>query len=1023
MVLGNPGKPSSPAMANAQHGRFVSNHFHNTPKWLWINTVFSLFAIGMVGAQAFVPSVPLSPYLQFKPMARSSNDHQIQGTCSAPCSNDTCHFQISIAGPHHVPTCTLPIGQCYSTADCPRLLPNCSDMIMHIDHAYRTAHMTFRASSIKNIPVSQQNVICTMNNASTSKPFVLHDIMTTTLNPNACVTIPETEGIIYLGQNNFTSCLKNNPEAHLSLVESINFLKLPEDERMQYPLFSEQRPFSGIFNTWPYSIDHFTLNKNDTVALFSAMANSRISIHFTDANVSGKYQVALLANTLYESNIINLTVDNAHFSTHDSEQNTYTGIIASRAVSSNHAISLQAGSLNLTTTLSPSFFGIIAATGLSYGNITAKINRFYGKAGANSVASVGIGISLFSFCNLNIMIDDMTLETTGTGSIIGAGVGHTQASQYNIMLQTHKTFLTTSEKNTTCALAVGHSTQSQHNITVIIKDQASLLAQGPYSYISSGIGQSIKDAENKIMIYANDLEMIALGNHSSSGVGIGKMSQSEKQQITIQESQIKITSSHDAAVGVGTIDLPSSGTIIISNTHATIFGSPYHTGVGIGVIFNTSNTTHHWTTFLLSGNGTTNNGHLIQNSTLCIGSFVDQSSVVFDTDTVGCKQATIIKSIVPIDWRHGHSIIKENFCNHNSVTSCHFPNERFLALIGEPGITDTFFLISQQTYPSHTALTDSGAIRISQLVLNAQGLPYVNTTFALNGLRLFQTIAPTTYSKKLLIAVSINDFFIQIAYDIGHGNLEIASFFINAIEDSSYDATTQYFPKNSVPIQFDGAGLWLQQKDNMLYYNQNIQKINFTLAGTTPKKVVGTTYAGHYIYTVSTSHTDIVAERYFTQNTTIDSSWKRYIHNRSELHSPLRLYVSGDVHEPKLTLLKIAEWINKQEDPNCIMTVQLPQIGGFSQWHYRTSLLATNNCSKTFPHSEIPYTILEPAQNTTTPATHSTENPEKNREHIIWISIGVFSGGLSIIICSFSSSYLIQFCCKQIKQFSYRKIP
>ena len=104
---------------------------------------------------------------------------------------------------------------------------------------------------------------------------------------NSSLCVPNSDDIFYVGQNNLTHCLEQNPQGTFIFVERVNFTQFPEEEKMKYPMYNDSVPFSGSLTMFPYSFDHFNIIRPVSAAMFFKVENATMGINLTHSNLKG----------------------------------------------------------------------------------------------------------------------------------------------------------------------------------------------------------------------------------------------------------------------------------------------------------------------------------------------------------------------------------------------------------------------------------------------------------------------------------------------------------------------------------------------------------------------------------------------------------------------------------------------------------------------------------------------------------------------------------------------------------------
>ena len=206
---------------------------------------------------------------------------------------------------------------------------------------------------------------------------------------NVCVA--NSDDIFYVGQNNFTRCLEQNPRGTFIFVERVNFTQFSEKEKNRYPLYNNSLPFSGSLTMFPYSFDHFNISRNGSAAMFRRLENATIRANLTYPDVTGGITegisvAASVAHSLIGHNTLEVELDSASIK---SRRGSFAcGIIGNVATNSINDISVRVK---------------------NYLDVSTSIT------GGGVICSVSSHSSL----NLSAIIDTLTLECITHGSYGG----------------------------------------------------------------------------------------------------------------------------------------------------------------------------------------------------------------------------------------------------------------------------------------------------------------------------------------------------------------------------------------------------------------------------------------------------------------------------------------------------------------------------------------------------------------------------------------------------------------------------
>ena len=327
--------------------------------------------------------------------------------------------------------------------------------------------------------------------------------------------LPEDDGRIPLGQDNFTLCLGQNALGHYVLVDSVNFSNFSLEDQMKYPLYNFSSPFRGELNTGPYHIADLYLNKTGISGLFGAISGSTLNVHFKNSFVVGTNHSAVLAAMAYGDNTINMTTDRATVATICSpddcgmginattrsilEYSGRAGIVLGDARDGDYTISLMADTTETNTGASFATSGIIAGK-FKEGTLDATLN-----------------------------IRDARLTSLGKWADAGA-VGHL-SSCFALDLQARfgNIDVSTQEQGSDAAAGIGkmiYSGQKKANIN-IIADTVSIRTSGYQASASVALAVDLiapyRAHEQKVItVDANNVTLMTLGDEAEAGVCLGR---------------------------------------------------------------------------------------------------------------------------------------------------------------------------------------------------------------------------------------------------------------------------------------------------------------------------------------------------------------------------------------------------------------------------------------------------------------------------------------------------------------------
>ena len=336
--------------------------------------------------------------------------------------------------------------------------------------------------------------------------------------------------------------------------------------------------------------------------------------------------------------------------------------------------------------------------------------------------------------------------------------------------------------------------------------------------------------------------------------------------------------------------------------------------------------------YLLSINGTLGSSGSIfgpDERVSCKGSMIDWSGINLDTNRLGCIGALELETTYSEQWRQAHHLIADELCQNPK--SCFYINEDLLGLVN--GYDNTFFLVTRQRYPQNSTNDQQGLIRVSQYTVNTPlRAPELNTSFALNGIRLFthetKTLPP---EAKPLSMTMTDDGRLLMLYENVDAVIKVISMPLMAQHDTKYTIYNILSP--TVPIQLNNDVLWLKKNNCLKAYNLH----NFSMeifSKNNSANVIGAQRYHDYVYTAHIKNGTHIAVTRFFNDSRQDVTWSSVVpfSNHNTHH---QLHVSGDSHHPIIGFPRITE-LHYAEDAlnNSYLTISLPPEGGPGIWYY-----------------------------------------------------------------------------------------
>ena len=188
--------------------------------------------------------------------------------------------------------------------------------------------------------------------------------------------------------------------------------------------------------------------------------------------------------------------------------------------------------------------------------------------------------------------------------------------------------------------------------------------------------------------------------------------------------------------------------------------------------------------YLLSINGTLGspNHILAPQGVSCEGSMIDWSGVHLNTTNLGCTGTLELETLRPEHWREAHRLVAVELCKDQN--NCFYVHEDLLALVKERD--NSFFLVTRQRYPYNNANDGQGVVRVIQYILNDPQNPIMNTSFAINGTRLFTNATERLLPVERPLSTSLTDNRQLLMLYGETGNLKVASMPLMGRDDATY---------------------------------------------------------------------------------------------------------------------------------------------------------------------------------------------------------------------------------------------
>ena len=370
--------------------------------------------------------------------------------------------------------------------------------------------------------------------------------------------------------------------------------------------------------------------------------------------------------------------------------------------------------------------------------------------------------------------------------------------------------------------------------------------------------------------------------------------------------------------------------ILISGTHVDIQGGTSN-AIGIASAASLQEVPPF---YLFSINGTLGTPHYVlapQGS--CRGSMIDWSGVHLNTTNLGCTGALELDTIRPEHWRQAHRLMAEERCEGKE--DCFYVSEDLLALVR--GKNNNFFLVTRQRYPQNNANDGQGVVHVTQYTLEDPAYaPILNTSFAINGTRLFTNETETLLPVTSPLSVSLTDDHQLLMLYGATGNLKVASMPLRATNDTTY--TIHDVQSDATPVQMDNGIIWLNQQDNVLTYNiSNGVAQAFSQESIVPSQanLVGAKRYQDRVYTAQIENNiNLLITRLFN-NGNPDLNWSYVLPLPSDYSTtPHQLNVEGNANDPIVSFPKVSELSRADFLNNVYLTVEIPPEGGRGKWRY-----------------------------------------------------------------------------------------
>ena len=701
---------------------------------------------------------------------------------------------------------------------------------------------------------------------------------------NVCVS--NSDDIFYVGQNNLTRCLEQNPRGTFIFVERVNFTQFSEDEKNKYPMYNDSTPFSGSLTMFPYSFDHFNITRSGPAAMFSKIENANIRANLTHPDVIGGIVASSIAPTASGYNTLDIELDSASVRTVGSG-NFAGGIIAI----------LNSNSIN---------------------HLSVRVKNYLNVRSIDSVGGLIRTIDGNASLNLNAIIDTISVECgiNRCGGIIG-------------------------RINKNARVKVNFQGSLIHIVTLISFNQR---MGALYGLVDS----SVMQLNTNMQI---DNVRIEGGDRSIGSVVYAQYSTNQfvnHSATLIRGMHVKIEVGQANAIGIGSIgnSMQEISPIYLLSINGTL-GSPNHI--------------------------------LAPQSVSCAGSMIDWSGVHLNTNNLGCNGTLELETLHPEHWREAHRLVAVELCKDQK--NCFYVHEDLLALVKERD--NSFFLVTRQRYPYNNANDGQGVVRVIQYILNdPQYNPTMNTSFAINGTRLFTNATETLLPVERPLSTSLTDNRQLLMLYGETGNLKVASMPLMGIDDATY--TIHTVQSSAAPVQIDKDTLWLNQDGNLLAYkvfdaSTEIFSRNTTLPRTV--NLIGAQRYQDYVYTAQPENdTHIFMARFFNDGRQ-DANWTSSLPLPND-YDTRQLHIEGNTYEHIISFPHVVDVYQYNVPNSFYVTIELPSRGGVGEWRYG---------NESFIQTLLPPVTEPPTFESTTTVNSTGTNPNDkgNSGNIIILTAGI----------------------------------
>ena len=715
-------------------------------------------------------------------------------------------------------------------------------------------------------------------------------------------------------------------------------------------------------NHYPYS--------GDAAIVLGNAKDSNLSIFFMAQSTYTKTEAPYAATGIVVGRLENSAIDmnvNTHFSQLTSSGNyAYAGAVGYHHLQSCHL------SCNYFFKAQTNFNNISIFSGGIFSFAGSTVGSLYGHPIYNATVPTN---------KINSKINTITIHASGKGSYIGACVGSTKQHINMLNVDISNAYIVTSGDYTYSALAIGRSFKSSNTVYA----KANIFTShntGDYTYAGGIVGHIIGfpvSLQNSLSQFHNQSHTIAAnvgkafirntGKHSVTGMMIGRASlEGASLNLWLQGGQVDLsTNATPSALTIGTLDGIGKGSYaVVGNIIATINGQP--SAIGVGKI-STLPSNQNLAILFVAGQAKLSDAAFILQPGTCPYSLVDQSGINVNIDTLGCKNARVVQSVAPQDWRSAMEQLQPILCpSQPQNLSCHYLNEQPVALAAIPSSSGRFYLVSQQRYPYNRPAERDALVRVTGLQLLAHQLnPSVDPLFGSNGTALY-----SPNNDTLLLppphSVNVNGHNLYHLYKNSDQPV-LAHFKLNHANDVYH--RNPLVTEGDV-IQLDQGGVWLQRNHSLEHYiidpttlslknkDKVIQLTTDAINVSAP--VIGAQFFGQGVYVArlidnNSTHQDaqaIILYEQYPSNHHTSNMWNDTVYSHVfNVNQYTMQVIMNSNDEAFIALLPSTDLlINNNGSEIVAYTAHLLPQGGPAKWSYKKPSIHAVHSLKPEPESK-----------------------------------------------------------------------